>query len=84
MIASVAVTIGKPFRRSCFLGRKHMGLLLIHSGWICYLCFSEQSGFSEMIDNKRMTDGFGGILIGLILANGLVSGVVTTLADYFF
>jgi len=84
MIASVVVTIGKPFRKPCYLSWKHTGLLLCQMGWIFYLLFGAESIFSVYIDNKPTPHNWGGKLIGLIIANACVSGIATKVADYFF
>ncbi len=84
MIASVVVTIGKPFRKPCYTSWKHMTLLLIHTSWIMYLLFGEKSAFMVGIDNKPTTNNFAGILIGLIACNAVCSGLATKVADYFF
>lgn len=83
-IASVVVTIGKPFRKPCYLSEKHMALLLIHAGWIFYLLFGGESEFGIAVDNKPVPHNFAGILIGLIICNAVVSGLLTKVADFFF
>ena len=84
MIASVVVTIGRPFRDPFYLSWKHILLLSIQTGWIFYLLFSPKSIFSIYMDNKPMDHNFGGILIGLICCNAVLSAVCTKIADYFF
>jgi cation-transporting ATPase 13A3/4/5 len=84
MIASVVVTIGRPFRDPFYLSWKHVTLLMIQTGWIFYLLFSPKSEFSIYIDNKPMDHNFSGILIGLICCNAFLSAVCTKIADYFF
>jgi cation-transporting ATPase 13A3/4/5 len=84
MIASVVVTIGEPYRKPWYTNKMHLLVLLGHASWIMYLMFGEDNEFMVGIDNKHAPSSFGGVMIGLIAANVVVSATATKLADMFF
>ena len=84
MIGSVVVTIGHPFRQAWYTNWKHIGLMLLQTGYIFYLLFGLTNEFMVGIDNKHIPNNFAGILLALIALNVVVSAAATKAADLLF
>lgn len=87
MIASVVVTIGRPFRQPWYTNKWHLIVMLFQAGYIFVLLFNDGTqgeSFNRLVTNKPAPNDFQGILIGLIAANVVVSAVATKLADLCF
>lgn len=84
MIASVVVTIGRPFRKPWYTNKTHLGCMCLHAAYILYLMFAPENEFSRVVTNYPIKAPFYGIIIGLIAANTAASALATYVADYFF
>jgi cation-transporting ATPase 13A3/4/5 len=84
MIASVVVTIGRPFRNPWYTNKSHLGCMALQAAYILYLMFAAENEFSHVVTNYPVKAHFYGIIIGIIAANAAASALATHVADYFF
>jgi cation-transporting ATPase 13A2 len=84
MIASVVVTIGRPFRQPWYYNKVHLFVLLCQAGYIFYLLFCDDDHANRSLENYPVSHHFSGILIGLIAANVATSAVFAKLGDWLF
>lgn len=83
MIASVVVTIGKPFRMPWYSSKEHIIVLILQSCYVLWLIFGTNSSFMASLDNIPTPHSFGFVLILIIICNSIISGVATKFADTF-
>ena len=84
MIASVVVTIGKPFRMPFYSNYAHMSILLCQTAWICFIVFSNKNQFLVDLENDTVPHSMGGIVFGLIGMNVFLSWAGNYTAEHFF
>jgi cation-transporting P-type ATPase 13A2 len=82
MIASVVSTIDEPFRRNWYTNKYHVMALVFQTGFLLYQIFGRESYFmKEILEIRPLKIDFCWILILIILANCVVSGLLSWLAD---
>ena len=83
MIASVVVTIGKPYRRPWYESRGHLGLLVCQFGWMLYMLFGDYGKFLKDMGNMPVPASFAGFIVFLVVCNTVVSAGYTKFADRY-
>lgn len=83
MIASVVVTIGKPFRKPWYESKIHWSCLAGQFSWVMYILFGKYNDFLKMMSNITVPHKFAGIIIGLIACNIVISAIWTKFADHY-
>lgn len=83
MIASVVVTIGKPFRKPWYTSQMHLACFAGQSIWLLYILFGKYDSFLRMMSNLPVKTDFAIIILCLIACNCVVSGLWTKFADRF-
>jgi cation-transporting P-type ATPase 13A2 len=82
MIASVAATIDEPFRRPWYTNRLHVATLIVQAGFVVYQIFGRSSYFMvHVLEIRPLKKRFCWILILIILANCVVSGLLSWFAE---
>jgi cation-transporting ATPase 13A2 len=84
MIASVVVTIGKPFRLPWYRNRIHLFVLLCQSAYLALLLFCRDHHIASLLQNYPVPPDFQGIIIGIIFANLATSAVFAYICDLIF
>ena len=84
MIASVVVTIGRPFRHPWYTNTAHILVMTLQAAYITFLLFNHDETFNRLVTNKPAPDKFQGILIALILLNIIISAIGNWIAELFF
>eukprot|EP00607_Mallomonas_marina_P004404 CAMPEP_0182436944 /NCGR_PEP_ID=MMETSP1167-20130531/84585_1 /TAXON_ID=2988 /ORGANISM="Mallomonas Sp, Strain CCMP3275" /LENGTH=623 /DNA_ID=CAMNT_0024629661 /DNA_START=613 /DNA_END=2484 /DNA_ORIENTATION=- len=84
MIASVASTIDEPYRKPWYKNEYHVGALLIQGVFVSYQLISRENRFTRnVLEVEPLPYSFCGIMVGIILCNCFVSGLLARLADCF-
>lgn len=82
MIASVVSTIDEPFRRNWYTNKYHVMALVFQTGFLLYQIFGRESYFMrEILEIRPLKIDFCWILILIMIANCVVSGLLSWLAD---
>jgi cation-transporting ATPase 13A2 len=84
MIASVVVTIGKPFRLPWYRNRIHLTVLTCQTGYLFFLLFDRETRSAAALQNHPFPFNFSFIILALICANAVTSAAVALFADYMF
>lgn len=82
MIASIVSTIDEPFRKHWYTNKYHVMALVFQAGFLLYQIFGRKSYFmKEILEIRPLKIGFCWILIVIILANCVVSVLLSRMAD---
>jgi cation-transporting P-type ATPase 13A2 len=82
MIASVVSTIDEPFRKPWYTNKYHVSALVVQGGFLAYQIFGRSSYFiKEILEVRPLKIEFCWILVLIILANCVVSGFLSWVAD---
>lgn len=83
MLASVVITIGKPFRQPWYESRAHLILMCCQGGWVLYLLFGQYNWFMKDVVNIPVPQSFAWFILFIIACNLTVSAVYTKFADQY-
>jgi magnesium-transporting ATPase (P-type) len=74
MLASIASSLGEPFRLSWHLNAYHLYALLVQGIWLLFQIFAQNNYLlQEILQIKPFPVYFGMIIVGLLILNGLMA-----------
>jgi predicted P-type ATPase len=82
MLASVVSTVGHPFREPWYTNKYHVCILILQGVFVCIQIFMRENAFMrDFLEIKPLPLEFCWIVVGIIAANIVVSGILAQIAE---